>query len=56
MGVEKIMKKKTGSTALIPHRDKVPWSGTKINSSRATGFLLKETFGKFRRMDGLVLF
>ena len=48
--------KNTGSTALIPHRDKVPWTGTKIHSSRATGYPLKKTFGTFRRMDGLVLF
>lgn len=23
--------KNTGTTALIPHRDKVPWTGTKIH-------------------------
>ena len=47
--------KNTGPTALIPHRDKVPCTGTKIHSSRATGYPLKKTFGTFRRMDGLVL-
>jgi len=48
--------KNTGPTALIPHRDKVPCTGTKIHSSRATCYPLKKTFGTFRRMDGLVLF
>jgi len=41
--------KNTSPTALIPHRDKVPWTGTKIHSSRATGHALKETFGTFHR-------
>jgi len=48
--------KNTGPTALIPHIDKVPWTGTKIHSSRATGYPLKKTFGTFRHMDSLVLF